>query len=48
MYRGHGYGYNLMFTLRENHEEEKFLGLGNDPPAFLRKYQRNNSRWSYL
>jgi hypothetical protein len=41
---GHGCGYYLLFTLRENHEEEKFHGLGKDHPAFLSRDQRNVGR----
>jgi hypothetical protein len=37
-----------MFTLRENHEEDKFLGLENDLPTFISRDQRKIDRWSYL
>jgi hypothetical protein len=45
---GHGCGHYLVFNLRENHKEDKFLGLGDDLPALLSKVQRNGGRWRYL
>jgi hypothetical protein len=45
---GHGCGHDLLFTLRSNHEEEKFLGLGNDLPSLLSRDQRNGGKQSYL
>jgi hypothetical protein len=35
LWKGHGCGFDLLFTLRENHEEDKFFDLGNDLLAFL-------------
>jgi hypothetical protein len=40
----HGYGGDLLFTLRENHDEEEFISLGNDLHAFVRRDQRNGGR----
>jgi hypothetical protein len=48
---GHGdprCGCDLSFTLRVNHEEEKFPGLRDDLPALLRRDQGNNTRRDYL
>jgi hypothetical protein len=33
--KGHGCGFDLLFTLRENHEEDNFFDLGNDLLALL-------------
>jgi hypothetical protein len=44
----HGCGCGLVFTLRVNHEEENFPSLGNNLPAFLRRDEINNGKWSYL
>jgi hypothetical protein len=45
---GHGCGCNLSLTLRENHEEDKILGLRNDLLSLLGRDQGNNTRWDYL
>jgi hypothetical protein len=34
----------LFLTLRENHEEDKFLGLRDDLPALLGRDQGNSTR----
>jgi hypothetical protein len=46
--RSHGCGGDLIFTLRENHEEDNFFVLGNDIPTFLSRDQINGGRQSYL
>jgi hypothetical protein len=48
MCRGHGFSCNLIFTFKENHEEDKFLGLVNYLPTFLNRDEINGGRWSYL
>ena len=35
MGRGHGGIHDLLFTLRENHEKDKFPSLGDDLPVLL-------------
>lgn len=34
-----GCGHSLLLSLRMNHKEDKFLNLGNDLTALLRRYQ---------
>jgi hypothetical protein len=46
--RGPGYGYDISLTLRENHEEDKFIGLRDDLPALIGRDQGNNTRRDYL
>jgi hypothetical protein len=41
---GSGCGYDISLTLRENHEEDKFLGLRDDLPKLLGKDQGNSTR----
>jgi len=36
---GHGCGYDVPLSLRENHKENKFPSLGDDLTAFLSKDQ---------
>jgi hypothetical protein len=46
--RGFGCGYDISLSLRENHEEEKFLCLRDDLPAFLGRDQGKSARMDYL
>jgi hypothetical protein len=48
MFRGHGCDHDLLFTLRANHKEDKFIVLGDDLPALLSRDQVNGGRMSYL
>ena len=44
VHRGPGCGYDLLLSLRANHEEDKFSGLRDDLLTLLDKYQGNNTR----
>jgi hypothetical protein len=43
-----GCGYDLSLTLRENHEEDKFIILRDYLSAFLARDQGNITRWDIL
>jgi hypothetical protein len=42
--RVHGYQCDILITLRENHKEDKLLGLRDDLLAFLGRNQGNSTR----
>jgi hypothetical protein len=41
-------GCDISLTVRGNNEEEKFCYLRDHLPAFLDRYQRNNTRRDFL
>ena len=43
-----GHGHNILLSLRVNHKEDEFYGLGNDLTAFLPNDQRDGGRRCYL